>query len=201
MLLPSWNQVRLLGYYSLLRHRGALAGSFKDVPELKKRFLAFADNMIKDGDKTAFRSVMYKNKTNFPWGSNSVAANQGMALIQAYKLSGDKKYLDFALANLDYLMGRNGTGYCYVTGFGSKSPMHPHHRLSVADGVVEPVPGLLAGGPNPGMQDHIRLPSTVPDEAYIDDEQAYAVNEIAINWNAPFAYLANALEALQSDLH
>jgi endoglucanase len=50
------------------------------------------------------------------------------------------------------------------------------------------------------MQDHVKLPSTVPDEAYIDDYHAYAVNEIAINWNAPLAYLANALEALQDKL-
>ncbi|RYE27316.1 MAG: glycoside hydrolase family 9, partial [Sphingobacteriaceae bacterium] len=27
--------------------------------------------------------------------------------------------------------------------------------------------------------------------------RAYAANEIAINWNAPFAYLINAIEALQ----
>ncbi len=94
-------------------------------------------------------------------------------------------------------MGRNGSGYSYVTGYGSNTPMHPHHRPSASDGVVDPVPGLLVGGPNPGMQDGIKVPSTVPDQAYIDDERAYAANEIAINWNAPLAYLANALEALQ----
>ena len=121
-------------------------------------------------------------------------------MIQAYSLSNDNKYLVYALDNLDYLLGRNGSGYSYLTGYGSKSPMHPHHRPSVSDGVVDPVPGLLVGGPNPGMQDHIRVPSVVPDEAYIDDDRAYAVNEIAINWNSPFAYLANALEALQIKL-
>jgi endoglucanase len=50
------------------------------------------------------------------------------------------------------------------------------------------------------MQDGIHVPSTVPDEAYIDDDRAYAANEIAINWNAPLAYLANAIEALQQEL-
>jgi endoglucanase len=202
MPLPSWNQVRLLGYYSILRNRASLAGSgFKYIPALKKHFLAFADDMIKDADKTSFKVVMYKNRANFVWGSNSIAANEGMALIQAYQLSHNQKYLKYALVNLDYILGRNSTGYSYVTGYGSKTPMHPHHRPSVADGIVDPVPGLLVGGPNPGMQDHIRVPSTVPDEAYIDDDRAYAVNEIAINWNAPLAYLANALEALQDQLN
>ena len=120
-------------------------------------------------------------------------------LIQAYRLSVNKKYLDCALANLDYILGRNGAGYSYITGYGSKTPMHPHHRPSVADGIVDPIPGLLAGGANPGMQDGIKVPSTNPDEAYIDDDRAYAANEIAINWNAPFAYLANAIEALQGE--
>lgn len=200
MPLPTWSQVRLLGYYSILRNNVQLSASINDLPKLKPAFLAFADSLIKGTDETAYKTVMQKKKSNFIWGSNAVAANEGMALIQAYKLSHDKKYLIYALTNLDYILGRNGTGYAYVTGYGSKSVMHPHHRPSVADGIADPVPGLLAGGPNPGMQDHIAVPSRVPDEAYIDDDQAYAVNEIAINWNAPLAYLTNALEALQNDI-
>jgi endoglucanase len=201
MPLPSWSNVRLLGYYSILRNRDMLATTtFKDIPKLKQNLLAFADDLVKDADDDAYQTVMQKRKANFIWGSNAVAANEGMALIQAYQLSQDKKYLKYALYNLDYILGRNGTGYSYVTGYGDKTPMHPHHRPSVADNIVDPVPGLLVGGPNPGMQDHVRVPSTVPDEAYIDDDKAYAVNEIAINWNAPFAYLVNALEALQNKM-
>jgi endoglucanase len=202
MPLPSWAQVRLLGYYTLIKNSDLLGNSApKELPELKKRLLAFADDLIAGADETAYKTVMTKSPARFHWGSNSDSANEGVALIQAYKLSNDPKYLVYALDNLDYLLGRNGTGYSYVTGHGSKTPMHPHHRPSASDGVVDPVPGLLVGGPNPGMQDHIRVPSTVPDEAYIDDDRAYAVNEIAINWNAPMAYLANAIEALQDKLH
>jgi len=201
MPLPSWGQVRLLGYYTLIKNSGSFGKNTpQELPELKKRLLAFADEMISRADETAYQTVMTKSKAHFHWGSNSDAANQGIALIQAYKLSNDPKYLTYALDNLDYILGRNGTGYSYITGYGSKTPMHPHHRPSVSDGIADPVPGLLVGGPNPGMQDHIRVPSTVPDEAYIDDDRAYAVNEIAINWNSPFAYLANAIEALQGKL-
>lgn len=201
MPLPTWSQVRLLGYYSLIKNSDVLGDkSPPELPELKKRLIAFADNLVSGASETAYMTVMDKSKQNFNWGSNSTAGNQGVALVQAYKLTNNAKYLQYALANLDYLLGRNGTGYSYVTGYGSKTPMHPHHRPSIADGVVDPVPGLLAGGPNPGMQDGIKVPSTVPDEAYIDDDRAYAVNEIAINWNAPLAYLANAIEALQDKL-
>jgi endoglucanase len=201
MPLPSWGQVRMLGYYSILRNRDQLKNSFPGLSTLKQRFLRFADKLVNGVDSTAYQTVIQLNRQNFFWGSNSVAANQGMALIEAYKLSHDKKYLKYALSNLDYILGRNGTGYSYVTGYGSRTPMHPHHRPSVADGIADPIPGLLVGGPNPGMQDHVKVPSTVPDEAYIDNDQAYAVNEIAINWNAPMAYLVNAIEALQNDLN
>lgn len=201
MPLPTWSQVRLLGYYSILRYGDQLKSEFADLPKLKQHFIAFADDMIAGTDSVAYQTVMQKNRRNFNWGSNSIAANEGVALILAYKLSHNKRYLQCALSNLDYLLGRNGSGYCYVTGYGSKPTMHPHHRPSIADGIVDPIPGLLAGGPNPGMQDHVKVPSTVPDEAYIDNDQAYAANEIAINWNAPLAYLANAVEALQSQLN
>ncbi len=63
---------------------------------------------------------MGKSARDYSWGSNSVAANQGIALLYAYKLTKNPKYRDAALGNLDYLLGRNATGYCFLTGFGSK---------------------------------------------------------------------------------
>jgi endoglucanase len=80
---------------------------------------------------------------------------------------------------------------------GGKSPMHPHHRPSVADGIPEPVPGLLSGGPNSGQQDGCAgYPSRLPAESFVDHDCSYASNEIAINWNAPLVYVANAMEVL-----
>jgi endoglucanase len=201
MALPPWNQVRLLGYYTLLRLETQLPQSITPTAAtLKTRLLKRADAMIKDVDTHPYRIVMGSTAKDFVWGSNAVAANQGILLIQAYRLSNSKKYLDYALANLDYLLGRNATGYSFVTGYGDKTPKHPHHRPSEADGVEAPVPGFLAGGPNPGMQDKCHYPSAVPDEAYIDDVCSYASNEVAINWNAPLVYLAGAMEALQLQL-
>lgn len=49
---------------------------------------------------------------------------------------------------MDYILGKNATGYCYVTGFGMKSPLYPHHRLSASDDIEAPLPGFLVGGPN-----------------------------------------------------
>ncbi|MBK0381105.1 glycoside hydrolase family 9 protein [Mucilaginibacter segetis] len=199
--VPSWSQVKLLGYYTLAKNSNAKSAEERiKLSAIRKGLISFADKLISGADSTAYQSVMTKSKANFNWGSNSNAANQGVLLIKAYQLTNNRKYLDYALSNLEYILGVNGTGYSYVTGFGSKTPMHPHHRPSVADGIKAPIPGMLVGGPNPGMQDSIKVPSVVPDEAYIDDDRAYAVNEIAINWNAPMAYLTNAIEALQKQL-
>jgi endoglucanase len=199
LLLPSWNQVKTLGYYTLIRVEKKLPADLgATVTELKRHVVSKADELIQGMDSRYYNTVMGATPRDFVWGSSSVAANQGVLLIQAWNITGDRKYADAALGNLDYLLGRNATGYSFLTGVGDKTPMHIHHRPSEADGILDPVPGLLSGGPNPGKQDHCTTyPSSVPDEAYTDDVCSYASNEIAINWNAPLVYLAGALEAIQ----
>jgi endoglucanase len=197
MPLPAWNQVRLLGYYTLLRHAARLGPEGRrDLPRLRRQLLAAADSMAASGAARSYGVVMGGDARDFVWGSNAVAANQGILLVQAWKLRGKRRYAAAALGNLEYLLGRNASGYCFVTGAGSRRVMHPHHRLSEGDAVREPVPGLLAGGPNPGRQDGCAgYPSGLPDACYLDDACSYASNEIAINWNAPLVYLAAAMEA------
>lgn len=198
-LIPTWNQVQLLAYYSLLRNEKKLTDLARnDLPNLKKRLTDFGDELLLGVENQAFNTVMGKSAKDFMWGSSSHAANQGIALLQVYKINADKKYLAAALGNLDYLLGRNATGYSFLTGFGNKQVMFPHHRQSVADGILEPIPGLLSGGPNPGQQDKCDgYPSKIADESFLDESCSYSTNEIAINWNAPMAYLTAAIEALQ----
>jgi endoglucanase len=196
--LPSWNQVKLLGYYTLIRFEKQLSTEYRDIlSPVREKLLKFADELVDGASSSAFQTVMGRTEKDYIWGSSSVAANQGIALIQAYRITGKKMYMDYALTNLDYLLGRNATGYSFVTGYGSKTPMHPHHRPSEADGITEPIPGMLSGGPNPGMQDKCNYPTSIPEEAFVDDVCSYASNEIAINWNAPLVYLTGAIEALQ----
>ncbi len=190
--LPSWGDVYMLGVYTLLR---------KDTKnmanQLRPVVIQMADRYLENISGNAFGVVMGEQRSDFVWGSNGVAANQGILLIQAYLLTKDKKYLGAALTNVDYLLGRNATGYCFVTGFGARQVMHPHHRPSEADGIADPVPGLLAGGPNPGMQDKCQYEYTDPERTYTDNVCSYASNETAINWNAAAVYLLNAIEALE----
>ncbi|MEY3053293.1 MAG: hypothetical protein RLY31_3078 [Bacteroidota bacterium] len=196
--LQSWEDVRTMGYLSLLRHRTSLpADTETTLRYLTNLFRAFVDGMSMHRNEQAYLTPMETDAANYVWGSNAVCANQAMAFIYAYRLSQDPDHLYAALDNVDYLLGRNATGYCYLTGFGTLSPRHLHHRPSQTDGIDDPVPGLLVGGPNPFRQDN--CPGYLgehADESYVDDVCSYASNEVAINWNAPLVYALFALDLL-----
>lgn len=195
--LVSWNSVSMAGWYSLVRNEKKLPDDFPTAI-LKKRIIHFADSLLNNASLNAFQTVMGGSQKDFIWGSSAVAANQAIVLVNAYLQTKNSKYLDGAISNADYILGRNATGYCFVTGAGSKSPMHPHHRPSIADQITEPIPGLLSGGPNPGKQDGCKYTFSEPETSFLDDDCSYASNEIAINWNAPLVYLLNSLEYLKS---
>ena len=197
--VPGWGSVRALGLYSLADHRRELPRGF-DTTALVRQLLVPARELAERA-RTSPYGVPIGERRDFGWGSNAVAANQGMLLVQAYRLTRDTTYLSAAVAALDYVLGRNATGYSFVTGFGWRPPRAPHHRPSQADTVAAPVPGMLVGGPNPAQQDHCPgYPSRLPALSYLDDVCSYASNEIAINWNAPLAYLAGAVDAIYREL-
>lgn len=195
--VPSWSDVRGLGWVSLAQHRAHLT-PIADQQLIKNRIETMAAELHSVWANSAYRVTM--QTSDFIWGSNSVALGQGMMLLQAYRLNGQREYLDAAQATLDYVLGRNAVDTSFVTGFGHKSTLHPHHRPSGADGIDAPIPGFIAGGPQPRQQDKgdcpVDYPSAIPAKSYLDHYCSYASNEIAINWNAPLVYVAAAVQAL-----
>ena len=193
---PTWGNVASLGAFEWLN----TSGEMREL--MQQQLVKYCDNAVKDVATSSFQSP-YGNKANdFGWGCLAeFCCCQALSLLYADNVSGTTKYRRYALENADYLLGRNATGYCYVTGFGDKSPMHPHHRISDADKVEAPFPGMLVGGPNPGQQDKKDIknpyPSNYPDESYLDETESYASNEIAINWNASLVAFLCWLDALQ----
>ncbi|WP_288278557.1 glycoside hydrolase family 9 protein [uncultured Prevotella sp.] len=194
---PSWGNVSALGAFEWLSAKASPLYN-----DMLHQLMDYCKNAIRDVEKSSFQSPFGNNARDFGWGCLAErCCCQAMALLYADKLQGTTEYRTYALQNADYLLGRNATGYCYVTGFGDQSPMHPHHRISSADGITLPFPGMLVGGPNPGQQDKKDMhntvyPSNIPDESYIDNEESYASNEIAINWNASLAAFLCWLDAL-----
>ena len=205
---PGWQKVNSLALISIAHHSATLPTSITTTANATLLGLADAlKNTVNTSAMNVAMAHISDTNTDFVWGSNGVASNQIILLIRAFSLTNDTSYLDAAYNAIDYLFGRNGTGYSFVTGFGDETPIDPHHRISVSDGITIPVPGMLVGGPHSGQQDvgtnswecaASVYPSTLPAKSYTDNYCSYSTNEITINWNAPFMYSLHALYAIQT---
>ncbi len=188
---PKWDVVHALGVISLLTsdRRGEFAQAETD-------FIDYVDSMLEKERVSPYLISM----DVFAWGSNSDVANDGMLKLIAHQLTGDDKYVKSAQNDLDYLLGRNATGYSFVTGFGSRTPMNQHNRIMAADGVNEPIPGYISGGPNTIVLNDCESENVVRSEypavSFTDTQCSYSTNETAINWNAPLVFLASGLEEI-----
>ncbi|MBQ6041259.1 MAG: glycoside hydrolase family 9 protein [Oscillospiraceae bacterium] len=126
--------------------------------------------------------------STYNWGSNMTIANAGVVL----SLQGKN---DAANEVLNYLLGKNPLGTCFVTGFGTVSPENPHHRPSMAANAA--MPGMLVGGVNENLEDSAAKAYCKTEPAakcYIDNAESYSTNEITIYWNSPLVYLLAVTE-------
>ncbi len=124
------------------------------------------------------------------WGSLRYVANTAfIALIYSDWLSSNggsatlvDRYHDFAVAQINYILGANPANRSYMVGFGNNPPQNPHHRTahgSWTDNISEPTNqrhilyGALVGGPD-------------QSDSYTDSRSDYIKNEVATDYNAGF---------------
>jgi hypothetical protein len=112
-----------------------------------------------------------------------------LALIYSDYLKGANKsaakaatYYDFAVSQMDYILGNNPMNMSYLIGYGDVHPTAPHHRtahgtwadsLSVPTENRHTLVGALVGGP--GL-----------DDSFENDRGDYYKNEVATDYNAGF---------------
>ncbi len=186
---PSWNSVGSLGLWTYA------LGFPKETAVLRAQIVKAAAEIRQRVESAPYRMAM--KPEDYVWGSNAVAANYGVQLLIANELDPKGGYREAAFEQLHYLLGRNAFGVSWVTHVGSRWYQRPHHRPSGADRLAEPWPGLLSGGPNRRPQDPAmkKLPPGLPPmKMWVDDQESYASNEIAINWNAPLVFLLAAAQ-------
>ena len=193
-VLQSWQNNYMLGIFTIATNPDAFEAEMVD--SATSIITTMADSYIKSLDNNGYGVALAKG--DFYWGSNGVAANKGMILIHAYILTKEEKYLNAAQSIVDYILGRNPLDKSYLTGYGVNPTMNPHHRPSQADGIDAPVPGMIAGGPNASATDCAKKynDANAVAKSYYDNSCSYATNEVAINWNAPFAYVIGSLQAI-----
>jgi endoglucanase len=190
----TWQITAALGAISLAVVPSALPEG--EVAELRSAIVRGADQYLKLIDAQGYRVPIARGSNgHYPWGSNSLVANNAIVLALAHDFTSEKKYLDGTLEGLAYLLGRNPLSFSYVSGFGEHALENPHHRFwahQKRSSFPHPPPGVLAGGPNSRLQDPTasRLKGCPPERCYIDHVDAWSVNEVAINWNAPLAWIA-----------
>lgn len=134
--------------------------------------------------------------SSFPWGSNMTVANNGLILLMANSIESNEDYITYAQYQRDYLLGRNSVSYCYVTGYGTRSPLDTHHRPSQVVGAS--MTGMLVGGADSDLEDSYAkavLTGLPAESCYADNSQSYSCNEVTIYWNSPLIYLLAKLES------
>jgi hypothetical protein len=124
-------------------------------------------------------------------------------MAYAYDYTGDGDYVDGVTSAMDYILGRNPMENSYVTGYGDHYTKYVHHRywsyLLDPDFPLAPA-GVLAGGPNSGMQDPYikgagyKVGTLAPQKCYLDHIEAWSANECTINWNSPLAWVVSFME-------
>lgn len=163
--------------------------------KMKNAVTLQADNFVKSVSNNPYGVSV----TKFNWGSNMTIANSGVVLGLAYQITGDEKYLNAAESQINYLLGCNPLGECFVTGYGTVSPQNPHHRPSMAKG--QAMKGMLVGGVNSNLEDSAAkayLADAPSAKCYVDNSESYSTNEITIYWNSPLTYLLTLTDTEQA---
>ena len=139
-----------------------------------------------DGTKVPYTPGGHARVDN--WGSLRYAANTSfMAFVYSDWLkanNGDAtkiaRYHDFAVNQINYILGQNPRNCSYIGGFGNCPPQHPHHRT--AHGAWNQQQA------NPAQERHILYGalagSPQPDDSFNDVISDAVGNEVALDYNA-----------------
>ncbi|MBM7404738.1 MULTISPECIES: glycoside hydrolase family 9 protein [Sphingomonas] len=193
---PNWGNVAALGTFTLATAPGIPQA---DAARARAALVAAADGFLAETERSGYR-IPYAT-LDYPWGSNSSILNRAMILGVAHGLTGEARYRVGVVDAMDYMLGRNPLDQSYVSGFGARPLLNPHHRFwahQLDPSLPGPPPGVVSGGPNStSMSDPIALTmkgKCAPQRCWKDDISAYALNEVAINWNAPLLWVAAYLD-------
>lgn len=127
------------------------------------------------------------------WGSCRYSAAEQFTGLVYDKLMGTSTFKDWAISQMNYMIGDNPNKRCYIVGYNENSSKYPHHRAasnSTGDKVYNKnhytLLGALVGGPGSGGQ-------------YYDKQEDYHCNEVALDYNAGLVGSAAGLYLISKD--
>jgi hypothetical protein len=126
------------------------------------------------------------------FGNGSIAESLGAAAtcLLALRAGGDPACVEVARSQLHWLWGQNPFGLSFQIGLGEHFPRHPHHSLPHA------IDGAIVGGPTALHELRKSGPFarfSTADLFYEDDPENWIVNEPAIDFTAPLAFVIGEL--------
>lgn len=187
-----WADTELAGLISLAMvptsHTSSLRAS------ARQKIITIADANLATQNASGYPAPL--STLEYYWGSNGAVANKLILMGLAYDFTGNDNYAKGVGKGLNYFFGQNTLSTSFVTGSGTKAVTQPHHRFwsnAISANYPAPPPGALSGGPNAGLEDSTSVSllggcTSRPATCWADNINAYAVNEITINWNAPLAW-------------
>ncbi len=191
-----WADVSGLGAICCLFEIGEKGGSVL-YTGLKEKFIDTCKKIAEISDASGYGTALPADR--YIWGSILPIMGNAMSLIMYELLTSDSSFRAAALLQWNYALGLNALDISFVTGFGERRVMNIHHRPSGSDGITEPVPGLISGGPNNRMnfpQNKERLANVPPAKAFLDELPSADTNEIAIYWNSPAIFVGAFFSSL-----
>jgi len=208
----SWGNTAALGTISLATVPNGLPQS--EINKARLNIITAADTFIANEATQGYGTPYVAGSDGYAWGSNSFVLNEMIIMGLAYDFTNNIKYLDGMVAGKDNLLGRNAMDKSYVSGYGENPLQNPHHRHWAYQAwprqdLRYPLPpaGAISGGPNStitledckatqamSLYERCRL---TPQKCYTDDIDAFSVNEVTINWNAPFAWVTSYLDEVK----
>ncbi len=189
-----WGGVDLLGFWALKAMEEDLSpGAGQAVDDVLRQVA----RQWHDKKQASFWSVPHGDAEDLPWGSNGMLATRGWHWLLWAHVSGDEVFVTPARDLRHWFFGRNPLGQTFVTGQGERDARNPHFRPTVSGAIALP-DGFLVGGPNSGVSDSVAeaLRDQPPMLRYVDHRDSFSTNEVAINWQAPWALYLSLLAAL-----
>lgn len=193
-----WATVGTAGTISLLTALNGL--SLDELARQRHSLLLAADAAVRRIARQGY-AIPY-GPARYPWGSNGAMLNVATVLGVAYDLTGRQAYRGAVVDVMDYMLGRNPLDRSFVTGYGVRPALNPHHRFWARQADARypaPPPGVLSGGPNDSaMTDEVARGMKGrcwPQTCWIDEYRAFTQTEVAINWNAPLVWVTAFLES------
>lgn len=202
-ILSQWAQVNGSQQVKML-----VSQAFED------RWTHFWSPMAFESDPSNYFHILKANTTKgnefyfYPWrldgwnvGQNSYYLSAAASTLLGYNLTGNSKYLNFALRQFDWVLGLNPFGICMFEGLGTKNPAAYHNRYRAMPGNIRgAIPGCV---PNGIIRQKPTINAPGPDAPWFDLTEPtleegnadYASNEPWIPHNAFYLLASSELQA------